>query len=447
MNYGKALGALSASMRADSWMNFVTGLGTRRDPSTWSTFAPKAPITPIEVTSLYNWSPTARKIVSLAIRQMFREGYEIKTTAPDVSIFLAEEAKRVGLDFAVFEAAIWGRAYGGGLIWAGLCDGRAPNEPLGRPVRLDFLEVFDPRFAMPDGPSMLDPERWWVWGIEGGSANVHKSRTIRFRGVHTDELTRRGNRGWDLSILDALLDDIQAFDEAFHSGQIMLKDASQAVIKIKGLIAMLAGAKRADLATRASLMDMSRSVARALFLDTDEEFQKVPTVFSGVSDMLDRCALKLASATDIPVAVLMGQSPAGLQATGALDVRLWYDQIKSDRKKDLEPRMLKILRMLAIPTGYTGPIEIEWPSLWQESPSEQAATRKTIADADKIYEDMGGASPQLIIKSRWGKGKFNPDMIYDPADSPTWAAEPKNVTQDPIGGKPAAAPPGAAPPK
>jgi len=441
IKYSTALARLGSIFHADSWVNMLTGFGTNRDPTSWTTFLPKPPISPIEATAMYNESATVRKVVALIPYQMLREGYEIKTDDPKITRFLSEESERMHLTWVLFRSLVWANLYGGSLIWAGLCDGRPPNEPVFKPTHLDFLELFDPRFAMPDGPHILSPERWWVWGIEGGSANVHHSRMIRFRGVDTDDLTRRSNRGWDYSILFALRDEIQTFDESFHAAHLMMKDASQAVIKIKGLISMLAGNRKDDLATRASFMDLSRGVARALFLDPDgESFEKVPTQFSGVSDVLIMAAKKLSSATGIPVAILMGESPAGLQATGALDIRIWYDRIKADRKRDLEPHMLRILRMLAIPTGYKGKIEIEWPSLWQESPKEEADTRKTVAEADQIYETMGMVTPQLIYKSRWGTGKYSADMLYDPNDSPSWAAEPRNVTTDPVGGKPETTP-------
>jgi phage-related protein (TIGR01555 family) len=418
-------------------MNPFTGFGTGRDKTTQSVFYPDELLYPPAATNLYNFSSTARKIVSLIPEEMLREGFEIKCDDPRFAERLDEKCVALGLEGVFFDALSWGRLYGGGLIWVGLNDGRPPDYPVGKDIRsVDFLEVFDPRFAMPDGIHINDPEHWRLWGVEGGNARVHRSRILRFGGAHTDDLSRRGNKGWDYSILQALLKDIQAFDEAFHSAHIMLGDASQAVIKLKGLLAMLAGKKQEDLRTRAALLDMSRSVARALFLDEGEDFQKIATVFSGVADVLSMSAKKLSAATGIPVAVLLGESPAGLQATGAIDIRIFYDKVKASRKRTLDRPLKGLLRLIARTMGYAGDVDIEWPSLWQSSPKEEADERLVIAQSDKIYEDMGAYTPEQIAKSRWGKGEYSADMVYDPRESPTWAAQPTNVTQDPVGGKP-----------
>jgi phage-related protein (TIGR01555 family) len=426
----------------DSWANALTGFGTSRDRTTQSVFIPDFPLWPIQLAPIYNGSSTARKIVALPVEEAWREGVEVKCDDPAWAERIHRRAVAMGMFKAFFDAQVFGRLFGGTLIWAGVNDGRDPSEPLdwAKAKSLEFLEVFDPRFAMPKGPHMLYPESWLLWGIEGGSAEVHHTRMIRFGGAHTDDLTRRGNRGWDYSILQALLPDIQAFDEAFHSAGIMLSDASQAVIKLKGLISGLAGKQSDLLKTRAMLLDMSRSVARALFLDKEEEFTKVATQFSGTSDVVMLFGKKLAAATGIPVAVLLGESPAGLQATGAIDIRIFYDKVAAERKRVVEPPLLMLLNLLAKSMGYNGEVKIEWPSMWQMSPKEEADYRLSVAQGDKIYEEMGAATPQQIWKDRWGKGEYSADNVYNPNDAPTWAALPRATTLDPEGGKPAQAP-------
>jgi phage-related protein (TIGR01555 family) len=433
----------------DAWVNAATGFGTSLDRTTQSYYLADTPLFPQQLADMYNGSSTVRKIVALPVEEAWREGVEIKCDDPVWADRIKITANKLGLFKAFFNAQVFGRLFGGNLIWCGADDGRPSEDPVDwrRVKGFDFFETFDPRFAMPDGPHMLDPERWLVWGVEGGNAIVHKSRMIRFGGAHTDDLSRRGNRGWDYSILQALLPDVQAFDEAFHSSAILLSYASQAVITLKGLISGLAGEKNDALRTRALLMNMSRSVARALFLDKDEKFETVATSFAGVPDTALLFAKKLAAATGIPVAVLLGESPSGLQATGAIDIRIFYDKVAAERKRIVEPPLTALLRLIARSMGYQGSVKVSWPSLWQMTPQEEAQYRKTVAEGDEIWENMGCVTPQRIWQDRWGGGEFSAENTYDPKDSPSWAAEPANVTADPIGGKPVAAPTApAAPP-
>jgi phage-related protein (TIGR01555 family) len=166
---------------------------------------------------------------------------------------------------------------------------------------------------------------------------------------------------------------------------------------------MIAGGQKDALYTRAILLDTLRSVSRAIFLDADhgEEFTRVQTTFSGVSDILDRSANRLAAATEIPVTLLMGQAPAGLNATGASDVRIFYDLIKSQQANELSPKLMRLIRLFAIGAGYRNErFKIEYHPLWQETPAEQATRRQSIATADAIYIQNEVFTPEEVAKVR-----------------------------------------------
>ena len=56
---------------------------------------------------------------------------------------------------------------------------------------------------------------------------------------------------------------------------------------------------------------------------------------------------------------------------------------------------------------------IEPNPLWQPSESEQATTRKTIAETDQIYYTMNAATSEDIAESRWGGDTYSSDMHID----------------------------------
>jgi len=200
-----------------------------------------------------------------------------------------------------------------------------------------------------------------------------------------------------------------------------MSDASQAVFKVQGLMSMIAGGQKDVLQTRMQLVDMSRSVARALLLDAEggEEFERTSSNFTDAQNMLDKFMLRLASAAEMPVTILMGRSPAGENATGESDFRAWYDTIRTAQENDLEPRLSRLVTLLMLskdgPTGGIVPEtwEIRFDPLWQATPEEQATIEKITAEKDKIYLETGVLLPEEVALSRFRSEGWNAETQID----------------------------------
>lgn len=183
---------------------------------------------------------------------------------------------------------------------------------------------------------------------------------------------------------------------------------------------MIAGGQKDVLQTRMQLVDMSRSVARALLLDADggEEFSREPTSFTDAQAMLDKFMLRLASAAEVPVTILMGQSPAGMNATGESDFRWFYDTIATAQENDLKPKIERLVRIvMLVKDGPTRGAEPDWSikfaPLWQPTPVEQADLEKKHAEKDKIYIDAGVLLPEEVAMSRFRSDGWSPDTQID----------------------------------
>jgi phage-related protein (TIGR01555 family) len=94
----------------------------------------------------------------------------------------------------------------------------------------------------------------------------------------------------------------------------------------------------------------------------------------------------VAAAAEMPVTILFGRSPAGLNATGESDIRAWYDTVVDAQTDQLKPALERLLKLIfaakdsptsgAIPERWT----IEFNPLWQPTEKEQAETLKLKAD-------------------------------------------------------------------
>jgi hypothetical protein len=98
----------------------------------------------------------------------------------------------------------------------------------------------------------------------------------------------------------------------------LLTDGPQGVYKIKNLANLLGSNRKAALEDRLQTVEMLRSALRAVVVDTDNEsFERQSFSFSGVPDVLDKLMLAAGCGhVPMPATKLMGQSPAGMNATG-----------------------------------------------------------------------------------------------------------------------------------
>ncbi len=163
--------------------------------------------------------------------------------------------------------------------------GRAMDEPLEPDTQIHtirYMTLLDKRFVYPgsyyedpESPKYLEVEKYRIVTPTGQVlSDIHETRCIRFGGAMTDQIRQRENNGWDYSIIQAIYDELRDQESNWQSANTLLADASQAVFKIKGLINSITTPNgEATMRTRMGLVDLSRSVARAVLLDADGEWR------------------------------------------------------------------------------------------------------------------------------------------------------------------------------
>lgn len=428
LEQGSAVWGALRLVRSDNWQNVLTGLGTSRDKTVFGRFVALQPINEVELTSLYHENDTAKRVVALKPQEMMRKGFEVNIEDDtEASSAVGQKLRDLRAGQRLRDGMIWGRLYGGAAMIVGADDGGASEEPLDetRIKSVEFLHVVDKRYLVPESyfedPLSKDfgePQAYRVI-TRRGTTNVviHRSRLLFFGGAHTSDEERDRLGGWDHSVLRHVYDPLRQFDSVWKAAEHLVSDASQAVFKIQGLLDMIAGGQKDVLATRMTLVDMSRSVARAILLDADggEEFSREATSFTDAATMVDKFMLRLASAAETPVTILMGQSPAGMNATGESDFRWFYDTIATAQKNDLQPEVERLVRILMLakdgPTKGAEPDvwSIKWAPLWQPTPSEQAELEKEAAEKDKIYIDSQVLLPEEVALSRFRPEGWSPE--------------------------------------
>lgn len=418
----------------DGWTSILTGLGrANRDKRVSVSYERKPPLDEQTLENLFHGDDLIARICQKPAQDMTREGIEIAGDADaKVSTKLAE-LDALG-KFA--EAITWARLFGGSLIIMNVNDGRAADQPLDpeRANEIDDLLVVD-RFdvtiaklygdrtqPMYGEPELFEIRTDTVVGNQAtasiGAQRVHESRCLVFRGTTTSKRRMRENQGWPLGVVDRCHDIVRDFSAAYAGASLLLQDFSQATYKIKGLAAMLAADQDGQVLKRLQILEIARGIARAVVLDADgEEFERKATPTTGLPELLDRMASRLSAATDMPITILMGESPGGMNATGDSDHRNWYNQIKAEQETHMRKPLARLLRVVGKVVAFTPPegdeIAFTFRSLWQPSEKETAETRYIVAQTDALYHGMGALDTAEISTSRWGGDKYSIETTID----------------------------------
>lgn len=403
----------------DGWENLISGVGTTRDKRMGGQMAAGVgSVNAAYYDSIFTGDDVSSRVVILPAQEMVRQWITVETDGandPDIlEILDSLDAKNT-----MFEALLWAQVYGGAVVVMGIDDGQTPDKPLNENniKSFEFLHVLD-RFELHIEKKNEDlfsrnygkPETYRANGQE-----IHESRVLRFNGAKTPSRTIKSNGGWSNSEYTRLEQVLMDFGLTWGGVANLLQDFAQAVFKIKDLAIMLASDNNDKIIQRMELMDLSRSIARAVPIDADsEDFSRNVTPVSGLPELLDRFMLRLSAATGIPVALLFGQSPAGLQATGDADIRFFYDSMKSRQEIELQ-KPLERLISLAYKANGNEPSkwDMEFNPLWQMTEEQKTNMRKTQSETDTNYLEWDVLSADEVAESRFGGASYSTETTIE----------------------------------
>jgi phage-related protein (TIGR01555 family) len=423
---------------ADGWQSILTGLGVAaHDKRLSGNFA--ADIVSIEqAIALWRGDDLAARMIEVWPSEMLRQGYEITiatgdSDAPEATATALED---LGLDAKLWRAMAYERGYGGGAVLMGANDSQELDQPLKvESVReFTYLTALEPQeltphkyYCNPLAPKYNEIATYLLQPTQRGLAydpmneaniltqtEVHESRLLIFPGIVVSKDQASMYAGWGDSILTRAHSVLRDFNMGFGAASILLHDFAQAIFKMKGLAEMIALNDGDAVKNRIKAVELSRSTARAVLIDAEEEFERKQTPLSGLPELLDRLATRLAAAADMPLTLLLGQSPAGLNATGDSDIRFFYDRVAAKQTNLLKPQLLKVIKpMFQLHGGNPDDCGVQFNPLYQQTEGEIASARKTQAETDSIYIRESVLSSEEVARSRFGGDEFSYETNVD----------------------------------
>ncbi len=378
---------------------------------------------------MYRSDGVLRLIIDLFAQEMLRQGWELEGDAEGKIIGKLEELK---CNAAMCELIKWARLFGGSVCIMGIADGLPLDQPVDeRAIRdVQWLRVFDryqaysrdgtfesdlnsPNYGFPNVYTINDNRT-------GAIFFVHYSRILRMDWNVLPPRWQNFNQGWGDPLIQTIYEELRNYSMAFSHTATMMEDFVNGILKIPNLTAIMASqCGDQNVLKRLNILNLSKSTTNTMILDGDETYEKYSTNVSGVADLIDRFMLSLSAVTRIPVSLLFGRSPAGLNATGESDVRNFYDAIKQEQETKLRSVLEKLIRYIMI--SKDGPFNgvepdnwsLQFVPLWQNTEEQDALTRRAVAEMDAIYIDRGVLTPEEVAISRFAGNKWSMNTEID----------------------------------
>lgn len=457
----------SPEVTTDGWYNLLTGMATAARDKRESDRLQYTCSSYEGLTAVYQSSWLASRIVDKPVEEMTREGFEVTVKdKEEAGEKIQQYLDDLDIQCVLQRALMWQRLFGGALVLIGFNDGQ---EDLSKEVdftklaSIDYLNVFDASEARPvtwqDNPAAPGYGEPLVWAIEPTIIGqeqprtdqpaqsilnvsqttgrlsipalryVHASRVYAFDGTFITRRYRMTSanggiqRGWGDGVLARCIKLVRDFEGAWDGAAYQLREFAQSVFMMQNVAqSMLAdknGSGTSYIQNRMRIIDMSRSMIRAVILDKDKEsFERKDATMTGVADTLREFATTLAAAADMPLSVMMGQQSGGLGGGGAgqNDIRNWYASVKAKQVKIIKPFLTSLINAMAQSADAKGigiklakdakgnmepvGVNIEFRALYQLTDQEQAELYAKLAEGDAKYAGLGTITNEDIARAR-----------------------------------------------
>ena len=423
-------------LRIDGLVNALTGMGTRRDKSQYTTSTPIVFLTQEELENLYSqWIP--KRVIDIVAEQSTRKGFKVLFGGEGAAAEEVVGIEQVIEDLYILEnlnlASKNARLFGGAVILLYIDDGRSADQPVDfRNIRaIESMDVLDRWQIAPviNEDALYDYSKATHYQIISGDlirqpqlVKIHKDRILRFDGEWLPYRIRQRNYGWGMSTLQSVYDSFRFYSTGVSSAATLLTEFDIFVHKLRGLSSMLAAGKEKDVRDRLVLNDMSKSIYRGYAIDAEkEELEFISRNFGGVGEILEKLRIDIIGASQIPHTILFGESPGGLGSTGRSEERDFTKHLGDYQASHYKRPLQHLMRMIMM--SKEGPTKGKVPDSWrvvfndlfQLNERESADVRARVAAVDGRMVQLGILHPQEVRQARYGGSEWSMETALDPS--------------------------------
>ena len=187
------------------------------------------------------------------------------------------------------------------------------------------------------------------------------------------------------------------------------------------MAATLSGAGGDEVFDRVDMFNNTRSNRGSMVLDKDtEEFFNIATPLGSLDALQAQSQEQMSSVSGIPLVILLGITPQGLNASSEGEIRVFYDFIHAFQELLFKDKLKRVIDFIQLSLfGEVDPaIGFEFEPLWSLDEKQQAEVRKLDMETDVGYADAGVISPEevrhkIIADDNSPYGGLDPDDVPD----------------------------------
>ncbi|MDE2434719.1 MAG: DUF1073 domain-containing protein [Sphingomonadales bacterium] len=263
-----------------------------------------------------------------------------------------------------------------------------PERPLKR------LTLVEPMWSYPGiysaqnplAPDFYNPSNWFVSGL-----TVHASRLLTLVGHEMPNMLKPAYAFGGVSLTQLCKPYVDNWLRTRQSVSDLISAFSVMVLKTN-MESVLAGGPGDALFTRVDMFNKMRDNRGAFVIDKGEEdFTNVSAPIAGLHELQAQAQEQMSSISSIPLVILLGITPSGLNASSEGEIRVFYDAIMAYNERVCAPALRTLLDVVQL--SVFGKIEddiaFEFESLWEMSDKDKADVRKSDAEADVGYINAG----------------------------------------------------------
>lgn len=321
---------------------------------------------------------------------------------------LAAELDRLKVLPALSNALRWSLLDGGGALVIMSKDGGTLEEPLDaanlieieelRVVSVSQMRGGQEKYDDPIEKNYGMPMFYEIDWIGGKQLRVHESRVIEVPGGPITHVTGSDLRqipwaGRGISPKAILA--IQRYQRGVGWAEKLLERSQQAVHKMKGLAQMLQAKQEEVVRARIDLVDGNRSAINGVAIDGEDDYTITSAALTGVKDTIGELKDDVAAETGLPVSILFGRSPGGLNASGDSEWDQVFDMTDQLRTSRLTPALERIVSLIYAQSGADLEKVDDWSICWN-SLKQQTAQQK--ADVENKQADTALKVAQALEK-------------------------------------------------
>jgi uncharacterized protein len=240
----------------------------------------------------------------------------------------------------------------------------------------------------PTAPTFYKPESWMVLGRE-----THQSRMLRFVSREVPDIIKPAYNFGGISLSQLIDPYVGRWLKTVDAVNRLINNFS--IINLQtDMSAVLSGSPDAQssILNRINLFNLCRDNQGAFLSDKDqEELSQIAVPLSGLSELQAQAQEHMAAPTHLPLVVLTGITPAGLNASSESEIEVFHDWNHSVQEAVFTDNLKKVLNVIQL--NRFGDIDddiiFDYVPLKELVGEAAARVRKLASEAGIAYIDAG----------------------------------------------------------